>query len=159
MCQLWYAPHFCGITKLFLGRQALPRGYRTQISHTWQQWLPFDPNRVYSRILWVDVMTCWKLWGLFAWIFQIVFAITFYPLLLIRWDFRWKYYLKLSSKWLQSQVCAPSSLGAVIFWRLKNFDDYWQKKAPVLAHLIFYQSIKISKWSFLETWNMQCTTI
>ena len=151
MWKLWYAPHFCHITKLFLGRHVLPSGYRTQSSHTWQHWPPFDPNCVYSCILWVDVMTCWKIRGFFWWIFQIVFVITFFPLHRTQWNFRWENYKKLSLEWCQSQVCAPSSLGTVIFWRFKNFDDYWQKNSPCSNTSVSSQGINISKRSSSET--------
>ena len=122
---------------LFLSRHALPRGYRTQSSHTWQQWPPFDPNRVYSAILWVDVMTCWKFRGFFSWIFQIVFAIIFVSLHRIQWNFRWKNYKKISFKCFQSQVCAPTSSGAVIFWRFKDINDFWRKRKPLSWHIRF----------------------
>ena len=117
LSQLWYAPHFCDITMLFLGCHTLPRGYRTLISHTWQQWPPFDPNRVYSDVLWVDVMTCWKFEGFFSWNFKIVFAIISFSIHRIQWNLGWKNYLIISFKCFQYQLCAPISLGAVIFWR------------------------------------------
>ena len=49
---------------------------------------------------------------------------------------------KISFKCFQSQVCAPTSLGAVIFWRFKDINDFWRKKNLVLAHPFFVKASK-----------------
>ena len=57
---------------------------------------------------------------LFPMNFDNFFLISPQPLLRFLRNFWWRNYLKKSFEWLQSRSCALNTLGAMIFWRLKN---------------------------------------